>query len=273
MSRNDSGAALVNSRKWWGETRVPMGTTTRWCLGPLSLWIHRRQGEWRIAHEEDNEAPPDRTLVAEADGEDDLWLHPDVERFALGSDQGDQIKLIPQLADRAVVAKPDRTLVIPPDTDMNVYVSSPLWASISASGRELTSFSMDTPFETWFGPSPREGELCYATRTACRLRWDDGLFRPHRALTAVHVQNRARQALPFDKIKIPVHLLALYVAPEGTLWSQDVLLAVDADGNRTPLQIRQGLPQTVSGLEVVSNAREQVSEHTLARTFGALLPR
>jgi len=79
-------------------------------------------------------------------------------------------------------------------------------------------------------------------------------------------------ALPFELIKIPVHLLALYVAPDGTLWSQDVLLGVDVDGERAPLQIQEGPPGTVSGLQLVSSAREVVSDNTLARTFGAWLP-
>lgn len=263
----------MNQRIWWGETRIPMGTTTRWCVGPLTLWIHRRAGEWRMARHEDDRAPIGRIETAVPEGADDLWQRDGVERFALGADQGDTVTLTPQLADRPVVARPDRSLFIPPDADMSVYVSSPVWVAVSASGRQLAAFPIDTPFGTWFGPSPREGELCYATRTACRLRWDDGLFRPHRALTAVRVQNRAREALPFDRIKIPVHLLALYVAPDGTLWSQDVVLGVEPDGDRTPLRIQPGPPGTVDGVKIVSSAREQVSERTLARTFGAWLPR
>lgn len=263
----------MNERIWWGETRVPMGSTTRWHVGPLSLWIHRREGEWRMARHEDDGAPLGRIETAVPVGDDDLWQHPDVERFALGADRSDTVTLTPQLADRPTVARPERTLFIPPDTDMNVYVSSHVWLAVSASRRSLGAFPIDTPFLTWFGPSPREGELCYATRTACRLRWDDGHFRPHRALTAVRVHNRAPMALPFDRIKIPVHLLSLYVAPDGTLWSQDVLLGVGPDGSRLPLQIQQGPPATVGGVQLVSSAREQVSDRTLARTFGAWLPR
>lgn len=263
----------MRSRIWWGETRVPMGMTSRWCIGPMSLWIHRREGEWRIAHEEDAAAPPDRMELAAEEGSADLFDHPSVVRYALGADQADAVMLTPQLADRAVVARPDRVLFIPPDTDMNVYVSSPLWVGISASGRELASFSIDTPAETWFGPSPREGELCYATRTACRLRWDDGLFRPHRALTAVRVHNRAPRPLPFESIKIPVHLLALFVAPDGTLWSQDVMLEADRDGDRSPLEIQPGVPRTVEGLKIVSSAREAVTDHLRSRTLWAWLPR
>lgn len=263
----------MTERIWWGETRVPMGTTVHWCVGPLTLWIHRRQGEWRVARREDEGTPLGRIEKAVPDGDDDLWRHEDVRRFAVGADPSDHVTLTPQLPDRPVVARPDRTLFIPPATDMSVYVSSPVWVAVAASGRELISFPIDTPFETWFGPSPREGELCYATRTACRLRWDDGWFRPHRALTAVRVQNRARRALPFDQVKIPVHLLQLYVAPDGTLWSQDVLLGVEPDGDQLPLRIQSGTPGTVSGLRLVSGAREQVSERTLARAFAAWLPR
>lgn len=263
----------MSQRTWWGETRIPIGQTTRWCVGPLTFWIHRREGEWRVARDEDASAPLDRLVVASPEGSDDLWLRQDVQRFALGVEAADTVRLTPQLADRGVVTRPDRTLLIPPDTDMNVYVSSPLWIAIEASGRELTSFPILTPFETWFGPSPREGELCYATHTSCRLRWDDGLYRPYRALTAVRVLNRSRTALPFERIKVPVNLLALYVASDGTLWSQDVMLSVGPDGVRAPLQIQQGPPGTVGGLTVVSNAREMVTERNLARTFGVWLPR
>ena len=260
------------SRVWWGEKRVPIGSTSRWRIGPLSLWVHRREGEWRVAREEDDDASDAPTEIAVPEGDDNLWSRAGVLRYALGATHDDAITLTPRLADRAVVAKPERRLFIPPDTDMSVYVSSPLWVSLSVSGRELASFPVQTPWETWFGPSPREGELCWATRTACRLRWDDGTYRPHRALTAVRVQNRAHQAMPFDKIKIPVNLLGLYVAPDGTLWSQDVMLETAADGTLAPLQIQQGPPGTVGGLTIVSDPRDQPTERTLARAIGAWLP-
>jgi hypothetical protein len=249
-----------------------MGTTTRWHIGPMTLWIHRRDGEWRIAHEEDPSAAPNRIEAGIPGDSSDLSGHPSVTRYALGAGAADTVTLTPQLADRAVVARPDHMLFIPPDTDMNVFVSSPLWVGIAASGRELASFSIDMPAETWFGPSPREGELCYATRTTLRLRWDDGLFRPHRALTSVRVKNRARHALLFEKIKIPVHLLALYVAPDGTLWSQDVTLEADREGDRSPLDIRPGPPVTVEGVEIVSGARESVRDHIRSRALWAWLP-
>lgn len=263
----------MSAKTWWGEFRVPMDSTARWRIGPLTMWIHRRPGEWRLAREESDEAGDTMVETAVPEGADDLWSKTAVLRYAVGVDSAETIALTPLLADRAVVAKPERTLFIPPAADLVLYMGSPLWVRLTVAGRELDSFPIHTPSETWFGPSTREGEICYATRTACRLRADEGLVRPHRATTAVRVRNHATRALQLDRIKIPVNLLSLYAGTDGVLWSQDVMLESTPDGALAPLQIQQGPPGSVGGVSVVSAPRELATPNTLARALSAWLPR
>ena len=41
----------LSSQRWWGTFELPEGEARRWRVGPVTLWIQRLRGEWRVLHE------------------------------------------------------------------------------------------------------------------------------------------------------------------------------------------------------------------------------
>jgi len=157
---------MVETVEWWGRRRVPVGSSGRWRIGPLTLWIQRLDGEWRIAHDSSGD-PQDVSLQEELPADaGDLLLMDGVTRYVVAG-KSEEIVLSAALADRAVVTSSEKPLGVPPGEQVSVYVSSPLWVRIET-GRpakllcELPTFR---PSDTWFGPNTIDGELCYASRT------------------------------------------------------------------------------------------------------------
>ena len=144
----------------WGTYTVAPGEVRRWRVGPLTLWIQRLEGEWRVAYlsPDDPEASATEAAVVDDRGLD-LLDQEHVQRFAVAGARG-EISLAPALADRPVVARPERPFCLPAGAEAVVYVSSPLWVVLStAQDVQLMEIPLARPSDTWFGPSTREGEL------------------------------------------------------------------------------------------------------------------
>lgn len=268
---------------WWGETTLGVGEVGRTVAGPFTLWARRREREWLLA-----------TTVA-ADGhagegerchvvpEDDVAEGATRQRFSF-SEAPAAIVTKPRPADRAVVVRPENDLAIPSGERVTIYVSMPVWVAVSVGrpsvadrrrrrGRQAARRSEQQEREdvllaelptyrlsdTWFGPSTREGELCYASRTAGRLSLEDIPIRPHRAVTPVTVDNRASTTLLLQRLLVPVPSLALYCDADGALWTQGVTLTRDGDGDdataqvdASPPTVRRGAAERVSDPRVVA---------------------
>ena len=257
--------------QWWGERRVEVGTTTRWQIGPLILWIQRLPGEWRV-YRTRLEDPLDGTVELEerASGEA-IPAAASIERFAF---QGDSplLELAARLPDRPIVSRPRNPFHVPPGEDLVFFVDSPLWVGLSTMNPRRWLFEMPVfrPSDTWFGPSTNEGELCYASRTAGTLQLSDTPIRPHRCLTAVTIRNRASDELLLDRLKLPVASLALYVGEDRRIWTQDVSLERHERGDRAQLSIRRSEPALALDPRPLSPARKAESDNVVARVFNTL---
>jgi hypothetical protein len=132
-------------------------------------------------------------LQAFLDAEDE---HLQISRYSVRQTES-QVSLQPALADRPVVSRPEDPLYVPPGESVTLYLSTALWILIELAEsdrllQELPSFRMS---DTWFGPSTVDGEFCYATRTAGRVRLENVPRRYHRAVTPLRIRNTAKDAL------------------------------------------------------------------------------
>ncbi|SUV41047.1 Uncharacterised protein [Acinetobacter haemolyticus] len=100
------------------------------------------------------------------------------------------------------------------------------------------------PKDTWFGKSPQQGEVCYATSVDGRT--DLNLLPPRafRAVTPIEFHNTSHHQLRFDRMNVPVPALPLFYS-EGTgrLWTSKIKVYYDGEElvririeNRTPHQ-------------------------------------
>jgi hypothetical protein len=181
------------------------------------------------------------------------------------------IALEPALADRPVVSRPEYPLYVPSGETVTLYLSTALWIRVTlpASGRQLQEVPSFRMSDTWFGPSTVKGTLCYATRTAGRLRRENLPRRRHRALTPLRVENRAADALALERVQLPAPHLALYETPDGALWTQAVEMTHTGETTGADVQVQDETPQEVADGTRIQDPRETADKRLFTSTFSA----
>jgi len=268
---------------WWGAVSLEPYTGGEWHVGPTTLWVHRSTHDWRVvvrpstdpatvdpmAQRSDRTVPAaEETMTAVLEAEsDDLTT----TRYSV-QDTDESVALRPALADRPVVTRPEHPLSVLPSEKVTLYLSTPLWVRVELveSARRLTEVPSHRMSDTWFGPSTREGTLCYATRTAGRLRLDRLPRRLHRAITPLTVRNRTAEPLALERIQLPVPHLSLYVTPGDTLWTDPVTMTHREKGAGAAVQIREGPPSDRTDAEPIQAPREQEKHGLFTSTFSAV---
>lgn len=256
-----------NNQRWWGEFKLPANSMGCWHVGPLQLWVQRLASEWRVAWRAGEEL---MQPVAEVKLPLPLQAPESgmtVARFSF-RDTDQPLRLIPTLADRPVVVRPDMPLYIPSGETITLFVSTTLWVRIFVGhAAPLTEIPTLRPSDTWFGPNTRSGEMCYASRTLAHTSIKDVVPRPHRAITPVQIRNHAADALAVERLSVPVPLLTLSVNERGHFWTQSVTLERRAHADNAVLQLGDmSLPGTVS-LQQVCDPRQVEDDRTVLRAL------
>lgn len=237
-------------------------------LGSLTLAVQHLTEEWRAGY---------RRSATEATGEVHFrqsvnWDECDETQRLVLHDQSDRLRLYPALADRPVIIRSASPLLLPAGEQVTLYVSSPIWVrlEVGESSRLLLDIPAMRPSDTWFGPSTREGELCYAARTLGRLRLTDLPRRAHRAITPLVIRNQSDSDLAFEKVSLPAPHLSLFTTAEGFLWTQQVTMErIDADEPET-LRIGDGAASEAKGGTLLTRAREEPDERILKKAWSTL---
>ena len=256
---------------WWGEFKLHNQQTLQWRIGPLTLLVRNIADEWQIAYERADEMH-ENTLACEITETD---LSPDTlannSRYFIRDHSG-ILHLKPRLADRPIVSRPWQPFHLTAGEEVTLYVSSPLWIELAVGEKaeKLVEVAIQRPSDTWFGPSTREGELCYASRTSCRLDLAEVPWRPHRAITPVLIRNQADSLLSLERLSLPVPFLPVYSTVNGNLWTPTVILVREEDGDMAALKIEKHAPAEAGQATLVDEPRSRVSTGTLFRAFNAL---
>ena len=258
-------------RPWYGRFELQGCQVGKWRIGPLTLWIQRLQGEWRIAQQTTEDPMDDGLALQIPADEGDLLRMDAVDRFGVEG-QSPLVELSPALADRPVVARPEKPFHVPAGEKVTVFVGSPLWVTITAppAAAPLLDQPIFRPSDTWFGPTTMEGELCYASRTYLRLNLETVVRRPHRALTVVNILNRSETSLSIESLKLPVARLTLYQSADGQLWTQDVTFERDKDGDFAALRVRKRTPGHAGDATLVAQPRQTNGDNPVVRAFSAI---
>lgn len=274
----DSSAA--DPSPWWGTFSLDLETGGQWDVGPSTIWIYRSERDWRIIHRPSTDpvtADPmarrsEVTLPVEEEEMSALLAtdDPDLKtsRFSVG-DTNEAVVLEPVLADRSVVTRPEHPLYVLPDESVTLYLSTPLWVRVKLADtdRQLQELPSHRMSDTWFGPSTRDGELCYATRTVGRLRLDRLPFRLHRALTPLRVRNTASTPLALERVQLPAPHLALYVTPSNVLWTQAVTMTHAAGTEGASVRVQTGSPSDARDADLLQDPREPDRQGLFTSTF------
>jgi len=238
---------------WWGSFEVAEDATARWQIGPLSVYVHRRAREWRVAHLIEG---GDARLAHDADVSAPAELT--FARYAAVRSTS-ALALLPMVADRPIVSRPDLAFHLLPDEEVVVWMSVPVWLRITA-GSEVAVL-LDTPTQplsdTWFGPDTTTGELCYSSRTSARLDRAELRGYAYRAILRLTVRNLARSAMSIERLKLPLPNLGLWADRDHALWTPGVTVEREPDGTMARVRISEGAPREATDAVRVSAPRAE----------------
>lgn len=246
--------------------------TATFLVGPLELHVWAGPGEWRVAVRHDADPLLDRLEVTKPAG---AWAPPPgakVQRFA--ADEGGERILVVEAAlpDLDVVVRPDPPLVVLPGDAVEVYVGAPLWLELlTADGRTLAEVPTVRMPHTWFGPSPRVGELCYALRSRARVSAAEMPRRPHRAIAVLSVTNEDDDRLVLERLKVPVPHLGVFRAEDGSHWTHSLSIVRSRGRDDATVAVGESAPAIAGAVEAVAEARRRGTPGMLVRAFDALL--
>lgn len=257
-----------SSEPWWTPRQVAVGHGLELELGTIKLSLGHGPDEWQIGHE----YRPEDAAPAKARIKARRSLPPEFkERYMISGDSG-QLNLTPLLADRNVVIRPRQPIFLLSGQEVTLYLSTPVWIKLEVGQpgvllRELPALPLS---DTWFGPSTREGEICYAGRTQARHHIDELPRRPHRAITPLHIHNKATSPLPLEKFSLPVPMLSLYGSADGSLWTQRLTLTREDQSDLAAVRIDRQPPDYADQLQLLSRPRQDPDRAGLVRAFSLL---
>ncbi len=162
-------------KSWWGNFKLEYNQSRLWTIGPLRFIVRCLAGEWQVGNEkiDANSENHDHWHIEVTD------LLPETltnnARYVFHQNPR-LLTITPLLADRPIISRPVIPFYLTAGEEVTVYVSTPLWLKLSvgaSSKKVLEEIAIQRPSDTWFGPSTREGELCYASSTHCRLNLDE----------------------------------------------------------------------------------------------------
>ena len=257
---------------WWGNHNLNVDQSKQWQIGPLTFIVRNLVGEWQIAYERD-EAFDENDTNWEVKNTDRLTASLDDNSRYILSDSTEQLTITPLLADRPIISRPSTPFNLTAGEDVTLYVSSPLWIELAIGctpKKPLKEISIQRPSDTWFGPSTREGELCYASTTHCLIKLNELPKRHHRAITPVLIRNRAETTLSLERLNLPVLLLPLFADSNSQLWTPKVTLTREKEGDIAEMTIDKYPPDEAKNATLLSGPRIKTTHNPLIRAFNAV---
>jgi hypothetical protein len=258
---------------WWGDFALSVDTRAYWRIGSFELWLERRARDWMVAWRRE-EAALSEALAVEVPTEREVPADAFQERVGFRQTEA-QVRLMPAMADRPVVVSPEVPFSVGEGEEVTIYVSTPVWVQVHL-GKPLRVDFEEPSYrlsDTWFGPSTREGTVCYAARTAARLNLENVPVRPNRAITAVRVRNRPRSPLPLEHLLLPMPSLGVYAAPGVGLWTATILMERGAEGDEARVRIGKAPLREGKAMQRLTSPREAGERSVLLRTFGGIFRR
>lgn len=253
---------------WWGEVVFPLRQGREWQLAGLELGITRQTSEWHIRARRTPEQSEDNHEWHQRSGNSVEQSQAELTRFVF-SETSEQMRLLPRLADRSVVVRPVSPLFVPAGQETTFYVSTPVWLGCYTDGsvEPLLDIAVVIPRDTWFGPSPARGELCYASKVNGYTDLSQLSARPFRAVTPVHVKNMGRDSMPIERINIPAPFLPVYAAESGILWTPALNITRDSHSRQLSILIDSGISTEAGQVTQLTPARRGSDGHALIRVF------
>ena len=262
---------LINNL--WQETLAcDLDLHYKLSVGALEIYLTALESEWQFHYRYITEDETKNEKEIHLSTVKDL-RNADLElmRFIRG-DAHNEIQIKPRLANKNIVAKPYMPLFLPSQQTVTIYISTPVWLAIYQNKQtrpliELPTFKLS---DTWFGPKPHIGELCYASLFSGRINLNSLPQRASRVITPVTITNNGSDNLKLEKISIPCDYLAIYVNSDNELWTPTLSIVRETDQNKTRISIDKTLHPKLHDAKRISEPRVSDQTRLLSKTIDML---
>tara|TARA_R110000737_G_scaffold109203_3_gene142132 strand:- start:6875 stop:7663 length:789 start_codon:yes stop_codon:yes gene_type:complete len=255
---------------WWGEFTFGLQQQRCWRLGERVIILKRLGNEWNSWNLETQDENDEAIIV----GELDKCSSMDEAKFGryLQQNTSDKVRVLPLLADRSVVARPDTPLTLLAGEKSRLYVSTSIWFTAHLLPKEecLLDLPFWRPSDSWFGPSTQIGQVCYAKYTAARVQLDNIEQRPHRAITPITVINNHEEPLTIERINVPVTLLHLYADTSQQLWTTGISVHRERNTDNVELHLDKHAPVEALCSTLVNGPRVESEQGIIIRSISSL---
>ncbi|WP_444998567.1 hypothetical protein [Aliikangiella sp. IMCC44359] len=275
---------------WKQVFSIPSGEHYKLTFGSLTTYISHQEGDWQFRYlystekedeiEQKIEFSSHETPVPEYSQLTRI-IHANPIQDAIINKQSNcdgnlanlsKISFQPQLANRSIVAKPHTPFYLPAQESVTIYLSTPVWLAIkigevSQPLLEIPSFKLS---DTWFGPRPHIGELCYASQFSGRTNFQLLPKRMSRIITPVQIINNGKESLKLEKIAIPTAYLTTYLTDSGELWTSELKVLCERDKKAPLVSTAKNLPSHVANASLISEPREKDASGLISKTLDRL---
>jgi hypothetical protein len=265
-------AEKINLNVWTEQLTIEPEQIVKLNIGALELYLEPLKNEWQVRHGYANDDETSREKPIQLSR---LKQRPNIDlelmRF-IHSHQESKLRFIPRMANRSIVAKPYQPIYLPANQTVTIYISTPIWLAVKIGDQkdsllELPSFRLS---DTWFGPKPHIGELCYSSHFSGRVDLASLPRRESRIITPVKVSNQASDNLKIEKISIPCEFLEIYQNEQGELWTQELSLSRQQNKKSTKLIVDKVKHSALDQATKISEARKQDVSGLLSKTVDML---
>jgi hypothetical protein len=260
---------------WWGTYDVPAGGGLAWSIASRRTWVRRAPCEWQIATIVTPQAGPETAAADAAPRRLEAAEPPDpgaeLRRFGFRTSSA-TLRIRPALADRPLVVDARTPFALTPGEELTLYVGQPVWAQFLVGQPEvrLLEFPLVRPNDTWFGANTRAGDLCYSEKTGARMDLANLAIRPHRAISVLHIQNRAATLLELEQLELPAPNMSLFADARGRLWTEAVTIERREDNEDATIRLDRGAPPEAASPRLVGGPRAALVRGGLGRVFGGV---
>ncbi len=258
-------------KPWFGSFSFATAQTNQWRIGALTVSIQRHASEWQVCHLNTGATIDEQATIEVTENTSPLEEGAKCQRHAVAQ-SNQPLRVLPGLADRPVVTRPLIPFHLHPGQEVRLYVGTSIWLQIYAfeSGPLLLDLPVQRPSDTWFGPSSREGEVCYAARTRAILDLQDLPLRTVRATTPVRIKNNGQTPLLLERLLLPIPHLSVFTAHDGRLWTEELSIHCDQEMRSAHLQIGKGAPAMAGTTQQLNPPRVLPERGVFTRALGAI---
>ena len=155
---------------WWGVFTFELQQQRCWRIGERAIILKRLENEWNSWNLETPNENNDAIIV------DDIEQYSALDEAKFGrylqQYTADKVQVLPLLADRSVVARPDTPLTLLAGEKSRLYVSTPIWfsAQLLPKGERLLDLPFWRPSDSWFFNTGRANLLCQIYRCSYSIK-------------------------------------------------------------------------------------------------------